>query len=45
MTPLTCTQFTKNTNSSNSHFASSNPRPRNGILWKRPPVKCWHVSI
>ena len=43
--PLTCHYFTKNTNSSDSHFTSGNPRPRYGILWKRPSVNSRHAHI
>jgi len=42
---LTCTYLTKNSNSSNSHFTGSSPRPWYGILWKRPFVKSWHAHI
>ena len=45
MMPLTCHYFTKNTNSSDSHFTSGNPRPRYGILWKRPSVNSRHAHI
>jgi len=43
---LTCTYFTKNSNSSNSHFTGRSPGPRYGILSKRPSVKRRHtVSV